>query len=106
MHSEYNFLFLHLCLGVNFSSHQKHNPFYLLSSNSLLIKGFVGLIVFCVVYLEAGGGSSLGWDDFEVLEMDGKGPLKAFVVSLFWFGYSMLWCLRSVFCMVWVAMFI
>ena len=32
--------------------------------------------MFCVVYLEAGVSSRSGWDDFEVLEMDGKGPLK------------------------------
>jgi len=43
IHREYTFLFLHQWPGMNFSSHQKHNPFALLSSNSLFLRVFVGL---------------------------------------------------------------
>lgn len=42
--NEYNLLFQQLCLGMNFSSHQKHNPFSLPSSNSWFLIGFMGLI--------------------------------------------------------------
>lgn len=49
--SEYNLLFRQLCLRMNFSSHQKHNPFSLLSSNSWFLIGFMGLMKVLLVLL-------------------------------------------------------
>jgi len=49
--SEYNLLFQQLCPGMNFSSHQKHNPFSLLSSNSWFLIGFIGLMKVLLVLL-------------------------------------------------------
>ena len=45
IHGEYNLLFLHLYFGTNFSSHQKHKPLALVSSNSLFLIGMVGFMV-------------------------------------------------------------
>jgi len=49
--SEYNLLFRQLCLRLNFSSHQKHNPFSLLSSNSWFLICFMGLMKVLLVLL-------------------------------------------------------
>jgi len=55
-------LFLHLCPGINLSSHQKHRPYALLYSNSLLLNGLVVLMGFLLIKFGGGVDSMLSWE--------------------------------------------
>jgi hypothetical protein len=67
---------LHLYPGINFSSHQKHNPLALRSSISLVLIGLEGLGLGLIVVLLSGGllgvGNKAGWGGLNVVKVGWK----------------------------------